>query len=313
MTTSLRDVSSAEMVRTLAEMNCFEQECVVYGYSWKKPDGQTMYSMSDDELLIHKAFEEHMLERCCMTPIRQWSTRAILKEETQEDLILYFKLQLAKELKAQYNDAYFETLQTLQDVYADSQAEELLMEWKEELDGYFDADELMLFEGAVEYAYVTKHLSPKPYRRLCQWIQHVRKQMMRKMQMHDIFERTFYGVAYWDKDSEKFSFITNANEKSMHERVKELDHRGQQHTAVYQKTYWFSRSNDLPKIRKQFESDLKELMDETYLQRMRTLQNLPSAIPTSLWDSCMQNVQENCSEEAVQGLRFWGSKWNIIE
>ena len=68
MTTSLRDVASAEMVRTLAEMNCFEQDCVVYGYSWKKPDGQKMYSMSDDELLIHKAFEEHTLERCCMTP-----------------------------------------------------------------------------------------------------------------------------------------------------------------------------------------------------------------------------------------------------
>lgn len=312
MTTSLRDVSSAEMVRTLAEMNCFEQECVVYGYSWKKPDGQKMYSMSDDELLIHKAFEEHMLERCCMTPIRQWSTRAILKEETQEDLILYFKLQLAKELKAQYNDTYFDALQVLQDVYADTQAEELLLEWKEELDGYFDADELMLFEGAVEYAYVTKHLPPKSYRRLCQWIQHIRKQMMRKMQMHDIFERTFYGVAYWDKDSEQFSFITNANEKSMHDRVKELDHRGQQHTAVYQKTYWFSRSNDLSKVRKQFEADLKNLMDETYLKRMRTLQNLPSAIPADLWEDCMRKVQEHCTEEAVQGMQFWGHKWNIV-
>ena len=88
MTTSLRDVASAEMVRTLAEMNCFEQECVVYGYSWKHPDGQKMYSMSDDELLIHKAFDEHTLERCCMTPIQQWSTRSILKEETKEDLFL---------------------------------------------------------------------------------------------------------------------------------------------------------------------------------------------------------------------------------
>ena len=312
MTTSLRDVASAEMVRTLAEMNCFEQDCVVYGYSWKHPDGQKMYSMSDDDLLIQKAFEEHTLERCCMTPIQKWSTRAILKEETREDMILYFKLQLAKELKEQYNDVYFEVLQTLQDVYADNQAEELLLEWKEELDGYFDPDELMLFEGAVEYAYITKHLPPKPYRRLCQWIQHIRKQMMRKMQMHDIVERTFYGVAYWDNDSSQFNFIVNANEKSMHDRVKELDHKGQQHTSVYQKTYWFSRSNDVPKIRKQFEADLKELMDETYLNRIRTLHSLPSAIPVALWESCLARVKANCSEEAVQGLMFWGHKWNIV-
>ena len=112
MTTSLRDVASAEMVRTLAEMNCFEQDCVVYGYSWKKPDGQKMYSMSDDELLIHKAFEEHTLERCCMTPIRQWSTRSILKEETKEDLFLYFKLKLAKELKEQYTNSVYNILKT---------------------------------------------------------------------------------------------------------------------------------------------------------------------------------------------------------
>ena len=85
MTTSLRDVASAEMVRTLAGMNCFELDCVVYGYGWKKPDGQKMYSMSDDELLIQKAFEEHTLERCCMTPIQQWSTRSIVKEETKEE------------------------------------------------------------------------------------------------------------------------------------------------------------------------------------------------------------------------------------
>ena len=312
MTTSLRDVASAEMVRTLAEMNCFEQDCVVYGYSWKKPDGQRMYSMSDDELLIHKAFEEHTLERCCMTPIRQWSTRSILKEETKEDLFLYFKLQLAKELKEQYNDVYFEVLQTLQDVYSDNQAEELLLEWKEEMDGYFDPDELMLFEGAVEYAYTTKHLPPKPYRRLCQWIQHIRKQMMRKMQMHDIVERTFYGVAYWDKDSDRFNFIVNANDKSMHDRVKELDHQGKQHTSIYQKTYWFNRSNDVPKYRKQFEADLKELMDEAYLNRIRALQNLPSAIPAELWEDCLAKVKANCSEEAVQGLMFWGHKWNIV-
>ena len=119
-------------------------------------------------------------------------------------------------------------------------------------------------------------------------------------------------MAYWDNDSSQFNFIVNANEKSMHDRVKELDHKGQQHTSVYQKTYWFSRSNDVPKIRKQFEADLKELMDETYLNRIRTLHSLPSAIPVALWESWLARVKANCSEEAVQGLMFWGHKWNIV-
>ena len=65
MTTSLRDVSSAEMVRKLAEMNCFEQECTMYGYAWKRNNGKRMYSMSEDELLIQQAFENHMQHDPC--------------------------------------------------------------------------------------------------------------------------------------------------------------------------------------------------------------------------------------------------------
>ena len=60
MTTSLKDVSSAEMIRKLAEMNCFEQECTMYGYAWKLDNGMRMYSMSEDELFIQQAFENHM-------------------------------------------------------------------------------------------------------------------------------------------------------------------------------------------------------------------------------------------------------------
>ena len=87
------------MVRKLAEMNCFEQECTVYGYSWQRKNGKRMYSMSEDELLIQQAFENHLQEGCGMTPVQRWTTRAIVKEETKEDLFLYFKLQLAKQLK----------------------------------------------------------------------------------------------------------------------------------------------------------------------------------------------------------------------
>ena len=223
MTTSLRDVSSAQMVNKLAEMNCFEQDCTVYGYSWKRENGKRMYSMSDDELLIQRTYEEHALEGCTLTPMQQWTTRAIVKEETQEDLFLYFKLQLAKQLKEQFSDAYFAALLQLQQAPGDDQAETLLLEWQEELDGYFDEEELHLFAGAVDYAYVTKHLPEWRYKQLCKWIKLTKKQMMRKMQMHDNFERTFYGVAYQSKTTGNYAFMCNANEKSLYNKVKEME------------------------------------------------------------------------------------------
>ena len=312
MTTSLRDVSSAQLVNKQAEMNCFEQDCTVYGYSWKRENGKRMYSMSDDELLIQRTYEEHVLEGCTLTPMQQWTTRAIVKEETQEDLFLYFKLQLAKQLKEQFPDAYFEALIQLQQVPGDAQAEELLLEWQEELDGYFNEEELYLFAGAVDYAYVTKHLPEWRYMQFCKWIKLTKKQMMRKMQLHDNFERTFYGVAYQSKTTGAYAFLCNANEKSLYNKVKEMDEEGVLHTPIYQKTYWYNRSNDLPKVRKQFESDLKELMDENYLDRIIALQSLPSAIPEELWNSCIGQLEIQNTEAAVEGLRYWGRRWNIL-
>ncbi|MBQ1188598.1 MAG: hypothetical protein IIX62_05910 [Peptococcaceae bacterium] len=312
MTTSLRDVSSAQMVNKLAEMNCFEQECSVYGYAWKRENGKRMYSMSDDELLIQRTYEEHVLEGCSLTPVQQWSTRAIIKEETQEDLFFYFKLQLAEQLRDQFPDVYFDTLYQLQNIPADNQAEELLLEWQEELDGYFDEEELYLFAGAVDYAYVTKHLLDWRYDQLCKWIKLTKKQMMRKMQVHDNFERTFYGVAYQSKTTGTYAFVCNANEKSLYNKVKEMDEQGILHTPVYQKTYWYNRSNDLPKVRKQFEADLKELMDDTYMHRIVKLQSLPSAIPEEVWADALKQMEYHNSVSAVEGLRYWARRWNII-
>ncbi len=312
MTTSLRDVSSAQMVNALAEMNCFEQECVIYGYSWKRENGKRMYSLSDDELLIQQSFESHLTEQCCMTPVKQLQTRAIIKEETKEDLFLYLKLQLAKQLQQDFNEVYFTCLSALQQTPGDAQAETLLLEWQEELDGYFDAESLLLFAGAVDYAYVTKHLPEWRYQQLWKWIKLTKKQMMRKMQVHDNFERTFYGVAYQKNDSQAYGFLCNANEKTLYNKVKEMDEQGVLHTPVYRKNYWYNRSTDLPKIRKQFEADLKAVMDEDYLDRVMKLQNLSSAIPKDLWEECLQNVQRECSVTALEGLRYWGSRWNII-
>lgn len=312
MTTSLKDVSSAEMVRKLAEMNCFEQECTVYGYAWRRENGKRMYSMSEDEFLIQQAFETHLTEQCSLTPVRQLRTRAVIKEETQEDLFLYLKLQLAQQIRQDFNETYFSCMETLQRAPGDDQAEGLLLEWQEELDGYFNEEELSLFAGAVNYAYITKHLPVWRYQQLQKWIRLTRKQMMRRMRVHDNFSRTFYGIACITPGTTQYQYICNANEKTLYNRVKELDEQGVLHTPVYQKTYWYSRSNDLAQVRKRFDADLRDVMNERYLARIAALQQLPSAIPQPLWEDCLRRAEEGCSPEAVEGLRYWGRRWNII-
>lgn len=313
MTTSLKDVDTAIMIRELAELGCFAQDVGIFGYAWVNKSGKIMYTMSENELLILQSFEENLAERCCMTPIQVWHTRAALREETQEDIMLCLKLQLAKQMQDNFNRTYFDIMAELQDVTADDLAEEILENWQEELDGYFEEDALHLFEGAVQYAFEINHLRPRTYQNFMRWAQQTRKQMIQKMQVHDNFDRTFYGVAYREPGSSKYLYITNANENALYQQVRELDEKGKPHSPVYKKRYWFKRSNDLPQIRRTFEAELKQLMNEEYLERLTALQTLPSAIPEDKWKDCMKRMEAECTETARASMNFWKNRWNVQE
>ena len=56
MTTSLKDVSSAQMIKSLAELGCFEYEDTAYGCAYRK-DGKVLYRMGGDWQRIHDFVE----------------------------------------------------------------------------------------------------------------------------------------------------------------------------------------------------------------------------------------------------------------
>lgn len=311
MTSSLKDVSSADMVRNMAEMGCFEEAYTVYGYSWRDKNGKRLYRMSQDEALIQQAFTKHLLAHCCMTPVQQWTTRAILQEGSKEEQLFLFRLQLAQQLQQNFNKYYFDCLDQLQQIPADTNAEPLLLHWQAEIDGYFDEDALTLFTGAMQYAYLTKHLSTERYQQFQRWLQSTKKQMTGKLQMRDNFERTFYGAAYHEGRQQPYQFLLNANQKAFDQQVKVLKTKGMQFTPTYQKTYWYRQSTDLPKVRKHFEAALKDLLDDDYLERISALQNMPSRISDDLWHNCKQCIQKNCSAVAAEEFQFWQQLWNV--
>ena len=311
MTTSLKDVSAAQMVNALSEMGCFERDCTIYGYAFERSDGKHIFRMSEDEVLIHQAFEEQFEAGSCLTPVCVYPAKAALREETEEETLLYFKLQLANQMKEEFNDVYYQAIRQLESSPRDNQAAELLFAWQDELIGYYDEDALHLFEGAVKIAYSNKHLTDETFRKFGQWVKQIKKQFEHRLQLHDEFSRTFYGVAYWERGEEIVKYISNADEKAFYNKVKSLDEQGYMHTPIYQKTYWYHRSNELATVRKQYDADLRNAIDQTYLTRMKTIFAYESAIPTELWNTCLEEVKANCSEAAIGGLQYWGNRWGI--
>lgn len=312
MTTSLKDVSSAQMIHTLMEMNCFAQECSVYGYMWRDRTGCIKYTTSDDEAVIQHSFEQKVLGNCEMSPIKNWTSREIIKEETREDLWLYLKLVLCDKLRAAYNQAYFDILHDLCRVDPDDQAWEILHPWMEEIDGYYDEASLQLFEGAVNAAAVSKHLTCETYGMIKKWLQKTRSQITHGMQVKDNFERTFCGFAY-ESSRGNYALFCNANPRAVSDWCKEMEQQGIFHTPLYTKQYWYHAANELKDVRSRFQAEMKRLMDNKYFARIDALRSLEHEALAERWESALIEAQTQCSEEAANGLLYWGYRWNLYD
>lgn len=310
MTTSLKDVSSAQMINSLVEMNCFTQECTVFGYMWRNLDGHIKYTVSDNEAVIRQSFEKKVLERYALSPVNSLTFHEIIKDETKDDIWMYLKLKLCSELKDSYNEVYFKEMHTLSLEPADDQAWEILFPWLQELDGYYNEDELRLFDGAIDYAAITRHLTDNSYQVLKRWIQKNRSQILHEMQVQDNYTRTFGGFAYETRNG-GYDYFYNANEKNISDRQSELERQGAFHTPIYSKQYWYHNSSDLKEVRKKFQAELRALMDETYFSRLDALRELKNCTLAAQWAACLVHVKAHCSEEAVEGFEYWRYRWNI--
>lgn len=311
MTTSLKDVSSAQMIHALAEMNCFEHECTIYGYAWKDTDGRIRLTTSDNERSIYSSYQNKTLKWYLLSPVHQWTTRVLLSEETKENILLGLKLHLCERLSQQFDEKYFEILKELAVLPADSRAMPILLEWLKEIDGYFDEDAVLLFEGAVNFAYLSKHLTLENFLSFTSWIQQYRKQISRKVQVKDTYERTFFGIAYEIKRGH-YRYLCNANKKTILDRIIELDTKGVFHTPIYFKKYFYHMSSELKNVRNQFEQAIRLLMNDMYLGRMNEIRKLELKNGNKIFLKKLQLAEKYLSEEGVNGIKYWGNRWNLI-
>lgn len=312
MTTSLKDVSSAQMIYALAEMNCFEQECTVYGFAWRDSGRKKWFTTGEDAGVIQCAAEQKLLQGYALSPIQKKTVRVVLSEETKTDILFSLKLELSEKLRVTFDDVYFEALESILSLPADSAADPILRDWQAEIDGYYDADEMQLFDGAVTYAFMSRHLKKVQYQTYKRWCQDCYQQISQQIVMKDRYERTFYGFAY-EKSPQQYGYVCNANKNVIAERIQELGGRGCFHTPILEKTYWYASSGNLKDIRKRFDEDLKRLMNRAYLARMKTLHQLPCVVKEESWEQAWAMVKQKCLEEALMGFSFWGEFLNMIK
>lgn len=265
MTTSLRDVSTAQMVNALAEVGYFDNEYNVYGCAFWHED-KVYYIVSDDYNEIYTFKKRSVWEDRYTSPVRRRKMKDSFLEGMERKHILQLKLELAKELYIAYPVSYFK--EKIVKKYQDS-AYDILKDWKQEIDGYFEEDELILFEEALRCAYQNHKITPEHMKSFRLWIKHVRMQMTENIEQKDRFSRTLYGFAY--ENADQILYISNANQKVIYERREELIANGLFVTPIFEKEYWYHQSEQLYRLRELFEAKLKNIYNDMYIEKMKRM------------------------------------------
>lgn len=300
MTTSLKDVASAQVVGKLADMDCFSKEYVTWGFGWLQ-DGRVRWRAGEDGNQVRRSYDELLYAGASLTPLVSRSVRAVLTKENRLDGLLLLRLRLLGELQSMYGSEYFDALRTLRDLPNDDAAYGAISEWRDEIDGYFEEDSLTLFDETVREVYLCGHLSTGHVKELLDWSMGSRLRGAAGAYETDQYSRTFLGCALTD-DGETWQWLSNANEEVFWQQLEDRSKSGVWHTPVWRKTVWFHRMYELPAARRAFLERYRAVADDLYLERMRFLQGLPSKVPSDLWQRQLVRVGLACPPDACDGF-----------
>lgn len=309
MTTSLKDVSSAQMIKSMAELGCFEYEDTAYGCAYRK-DGKVLYRMGGDWQRIHDFIENSRLAGILPTAVAEKTVRQAKITGSEEEAKLKLKLSLGKELQAMYNAAFFDILEELGQIPNCDSAGDILEEYKEAIDGFFDDGQLQLFEGLLNRAYLAKTLTTEHFDALRSWLAATRLQMADDVLIKKQFNRTF-NVYIEINDQGVVRQVQNANRKPLEEQKWAAERKGFLTSPVYAKTRWYEKAAELSSERAAFQKEVGQLMDDRYIARLQALRSLPSVIEAELFAEKLAAAEAACSPQAVQLLKDYGRLWNL--
>lgn len=309
MTTSLKDVSSAQMIKSMAELGCFEYEDTAYGCAYRK-DGKVLYRMGGDWQRIHDFIDNSRLAGILPTAVAEKTVRQAKITGSEEEAKLKLKLALGKELQAMYNAAFFDILEELGQIPNCDSAGDILESYKEAIDGFFDDGQLQLFEGLLNRAYLAKTLTTEHFDALRSWLAATRLQMADDVLIKKQFNRTF-NVYIEINDQGVVRQVQNANRKPLEEQKWAAERKGFLTSPVYAKTRWYEKAAELSSERAAFQKEVGQLMDDRYIARLQALRSLPSVIEAELFAEKLAAAEAACSPQAVQLLKDYGRLWNL--
>lgn len=302
-----RDAQCAADVGKMEEFGRFPTEFQVYGTAYQEKNGEIYYRATEHEEKLYDYMQKKKHEGLYFTPIVSYRHYTKVFSEQKEQMFYDTKYALIKQMKQQYENGYFTLMQPFFSEPANDASAEILEEYRYNIDGYFDDAMLQIFQGLLELAYESKTIKQSGYNQLKEWHDNVRHQMGEEPIGDGIFERIFYGFAYYTNMGIVKTFIDARKQSVVHKRDTLLLN-GMMVGSILQKKYYFKELSQISFIKEQYRQWLIAVQNEQYFQSIRQIKSQPGVITRSDMERVKNSLVKN--QEAYKAVCYYDIRWN---
>lgn len=303
------DEQVIQEVAMMFEMGYMDKEFTMYGCAYWQ-NGQRHYLISSYLEKIHECMDTLPLQGILVTlPDSIQKVYAVPAGEN-ERIAQDVKQQLALKLQAEYDESFFEKLEALAQTPANNTAYDLLEAYREEIDGFFDRDELQLFEILLRMAYTGKVLHEKSYMYFVEWLQDVYDQLRDDAPVHDIFSKTFYSIAYVAPNG-TLKYYTNAQRERIQERKLRLEAENKIVSPIFSKIWGYNYEYDLMAARRDHDKALEGILNAAFMEKVQTIRALPSAIDSQQFRTLLLQLEKEQKTLQRETLCYYGKLWHV--
>lgn len=301
----LRDVKCGEDVGRMAELGKFEKEFTVYGYACRKKN-ETYYRIGQYESVVSKMCDKHRIQGYLPTLVVSHTQRTGVPSGMEADIWQEEQWNLGFRLEKQYSDEFLDQLNQLGNYPPKNGTYDMLVQWKNNLEGRFQREQQKIFDAIVDNAYLAKQLEKNAYDELKNWSAYNWKQMEDDIIIKDIFERTLNGILYETSEGIKAEY--DAQYEVIYRKRQHLILEGILVSPIYSKICWFRNFGDFSSVKQQFVDTLYTLMMPA-VDFIREMKKMQPFLPKEEFLSVYRNIQLNGTKEELESLRFYGHLW----
>ena len=306
-----RDDEVSDHVGAISKLRGFEVEFEVYGTAyWDGEDRHFLVSGNAETIhgyivsLIKRGFHP-------LTP-QVHRERLFVPAGWDDEVEKQVKLDCCVMLRDRYPERlWIEAAAVSQGRFNDA-GTPILDEWRDELEGTFDADRLNLFATLTDLLYLRQSLSPYNYARFARWVEDEKGCLAPELGKRDIFSKEIYGFAYRTAGGPTKVVIDSVRKIASDRRKRILEQMDSVVTPIVRDKCWYNRTYRLADCRRDFKARLEVLFDDDAFELLERISALPVAVDSMRYLDVLGHLQGEHNAAALSAWEAWGRQWGIL-